>query len=161
GSPLTDGIRATSGNVKGGPEAAPHSAKGGAPSVALRFAFVLPGYQGRGSSVVDAAGPAGRRRGRGRVPSGRRIVRDSNGDAGRNLQDQVRRRGRVGHVVGEVVLFRRQDVVQIALHRGDVRLLLRVRELGDGDGGQDPDDHDDDQKLDQGKPTTLAHYALP
>src|SRR5207249_8631912 len=37
------------------------------------------------------------------------------------------------------------------LHRREIRLLLRVRELRNRDRGQNADDHDDDQKLDQCK----------
>src|SRR5436853_643433 len=41
------------------------------------------------------------------------------------------------------------QVAQIRLHRGEIRLFLRVRELRNRDRGQNTDDHDDDQKLDQ------------
>ena len=47
-----------------------------------------------------------------------------------------------------------------ALHRGDVRLLFRIRELRNGDGRQDPDDHDHDQKFDQSEAATVLHHAL-
>src|SRR3546814_17308939 len=50
---------------------------------------------------------------------------------------QVRRDAREVHgVVGEVAFLRRGAVAQVALHAGQVRLLLRAGELRDRDGGQ-------------------------
>src|SRR5690349_500853 len=80
-------------------------------------------------------------------------------DARRRLElHALRGIRRVGSRVGEVRLFSRDQVAQIRLHGGDVRLRLRVGELRDGDRGKNTDDHDDDQKLDKGE--TLADVAL-
>src|SRR5207248_10471009 len=63
-------------------------------------------------------------------------------------------RPRVLDGVGEVRLFRRHQVAQVRLHRGEVRLFLRVGKLRDRDRGQNADDHDHDQQLNERK--TLA-----
>src|SRR3989454_8513318 len=68
---------------------------------------------------------------------------------------------RVLHRVGEVGLFGRHEVPQVRLHRGQIRLLLRIRELRNRDRGQDADDHDHDQKLDQCKALTVHLNYLP
>src|SRR2546430_5341155 len=47
----------------------------------------------------------------------------------------------------------------IAIYRGDVRLLLGVRELRDRDGGKNADDHHHDQKLNERE--TLAVHLVP
>src|SRR5207245_10091855 len=51
-------------------------------------------------------------------------------------------------------LFRSHEVPEIRLHRSQIRLLLRVGELRNRDGGQNTDDHHNDQKLNEGE--TLA-----
>src|SRR2546430_2646939 len=51
------------------------------------------------------------------------------------------------------------QVTQVGLHRGEVRLFLRVGELRDRDRGQDADDHDHDQQLDERE--TLAIHVAP
>src|SRR6266542_1142003 len=70
------------------------------------------------------------------------------------------RRAGVLERVGEVRLFRRDEVAKVGLHRSDVRLLLRVRELRNGDGGKNADDDDHDQKLDQ-RETLAIHLDIP
>src|SRR6266542_3501718 len=70
------------------------------------------------------------------------------------------RRAGVLERVGEVRLFRRDGVAKVGLHRSDVRLLLRVRELRNGDGGKNADDDDHDQKLDQ-RETLAIHLDIP
>src|SRR6266704_4627318 len=47
----------------------------------------------------------------------------------------------------------------VRLHRGDVRLLLRVGELRDRDGGQNADDHHHDQQLNERE--ALAVHLFP
>src|SRR4029079_19427207 len=76
-------------------------------------------------------------------------------DAGRRLE--LHALGRVRRILGrirEVGLLGRHQVAQIRLHGGDVRLRLRVGELRDRDRGKNTDDHDDDQKLDEGETAT-------
>src|SRR3989442_8319947 len=46
-------------------------------------------------------------------------------------------------------LFRSHQVPKVRLHRGDVRLRLRVGELRDRDGGQDADDYHHNQQLNE------------
>ena len=41
---------------------------------------------------------------------------------------------------------------EIALHRRFLRPLRGTGELGDGDTGDDTEDHHDDEKLDEGEP---------
>src|SRR5687767_1549852 len=48
----------------------------------------------------------------------------------------------------EALLIRGQ-VAEIGLHRREVRLFLRVRELRNRDRGENADNYDDDQKFDQ------------
>src|SRR2546430_14966163 len=55
-------------------------------------------------------------------------------------------------------LLGRHEVTKVGLHRGDVRLPLRIGELRDRDGGQDADDHHHDQQLDERK--SLAVHVL-
>src|SRR5437016_14362600 len=76
-----------------------------------------------------------------------------------------RRRGRGSRevratVVGSVLLFVGRHVAKVRLHRGDVRLVLRICELGNRDRGKNADDDDDDQKLDQRKTFLAAHLKL-
>src|SRR4029077_1932366 len=59
--------------------------------------------------------------------------------------------GRVVRRIGEEALFRGHHVAEVRLHRGDIRLRLRVRELRDRNRGENADDHDDDQQLDEGE----------
>src|SRR6478752_5906771 len=63
--------------------------------------------------------------------------------------------------IREVRLFSRDQVAQIRLHGGDVRLRLRVGELRDRDRGKNTDDHDDDQKLDEGETATGRAHVWP
>src|SRR5207249_4738632 len=69
-------------------------------------------------------------------------------------------RPRVLDGVGEVRLFRRHQVAQVRLHRGEVRLFLRVGKLRDRDRGQNADDHDHDQQLNERK-TLAVHLDIP
>src|SRR5215207_4119595 len=76
-------------------------------------------------------------------------------DTGRRLElHALRGVRRVDRRIREVRLFGRHEVAEIRLHRRDVRLRLGVGELRDRDRGQDADDHDNDQKLDQGEAAT-------
>src|SRR3712207_8632510 len=59
----------------------------------------------------------------------------------RLLDAQVRDGGRVPLVIVEVRLLRAHQVAQVALDRRGVGLALRGLELRDRDGGQEPDDH--------------------
>src|SRR5690606_28021750 len=76
---------------------------------------------------------------------------------------EVERR-HVGRIVVVVVRIRVVDlllgsqVLEVRLHGREVGPLTRLAELGDGDRGQDADDHHDDQQLDQREPlTSLDH----
>src|SRR5215208_5152274 len=88
-----------------------------------------------------------------RRPARARAGTDRDRDTGRALvagRAEVRRRARVeARVVSEVRLLGRDEVAEVRLHRGDVRLLLRVRELRDRDRGKNAEDHDDNQELEQ------------
>src|SRR4029077_5269484 len=63
-------------------------------------------------------------------------------------------------VVRGVLLFVGRHVAQVRLHRCDIRLVLRVRELRNRDRGKDADDDDDDQKLDEGKTLLAGHSCV-
>src|SRR5437660_1239043 len=63
-------------------------------------------------------------------------------------------------VVGSVLLFVGRHVAKVRLHRGDVRLVLGIRELRNRDRGKNADDDDHDQKLNKGKTLFVAHLRL-
>src|SRR5688500_19351355 len=71
----------------------------------------------------------------------------------------VAREVRAGAVRG-IALFVRGQVAKVSLHRCEVGLLLRVRELRDRDRGKNADDDDDDQKLDQRETLLVAYHDL-
>src|ERR1700737_3259300 len=62
-------------------------------------------------------------------------------------------------VVSGILLFIRSEVTKVGLHRGDIRLVLRVRELRNRNRGKNADDDDHDQKLNQGKPLFVAQHV--
>src|SRR6266699_6555928 len=116
---------------------------------ALRLAlFVSRGQLGRTHVHRARLGGRGVRHGRGETIS-------RHGDRG--ADDAARRVvvgaevARVLDRVGEIRLFGGDQVTQIRLHRSQIRLLLRVRELRNRDGGKNADNHHDDQKLDECK----------
>src|SRR2546425_12454051 len=49
----------------------------------------------------------------------------------------------------------------VRLHRGEVRLFLRVGKLGDRDGGQNADDHHHDQQLNEREALAVHLTLLP
>ena len=59
------------------------------------------------------------------------------------------RAARVGLVVGEAGLDRRDGGTSVGLGGGVLALLLLTKEGRQGDGGEDADDENDDEKLDQ------------
>src|SRR5438552_16037940 len=63
-------------------------------------------------------------------------------------------------VVGSVLLFVGRHVAKVRLHRGNVRLVLRICELRNRDRGKNADDDDHDQKLNEGKTPFVAHSRL-
>src|SRR5688500_19896601 len=71
----------------------------------------------------------------------------------------VAREVRAGAVRG-IALFVRGQVAKVSLHRCEVGLLLRVRELRDRDRGENADDDDDDQKLDQRETLFVADHSV-
>src|SRR2546427_6491085 len=77
----------------------------------------------------------------GREADGAEVVpgRDTEVDRTRGGRRGARRGRGVLDRVGEVRLFGGLQVPKVRLHRGDVRLRLRVGELRDRDGGQDAD----------------------
>src|SRR5215218_5150352 len=110
------------------------------------------------------------------VRDGRRIARrrracsDCQNSVAQGLRkaDRAGRRGtrgrwvmrrRVRGIISEVAFLRGYEVTQIGLHAGNLRLVLRVGELRDRDGGKNADDHDHDQQLDQGKALAVAHTS--
>src|SRR4029079_8977346 len=72
---------------------------------------------------------------------------------GRSVSREVRARA-----VSGVALFICGEVTQVILHRRNVCLLLRVRELRNRNRGKNTDDDDNDEKLDQRKALLLALY---
>src|SRR5207245_513276 len=81
-------------------------------------------------------------------------------------QHDARRREKVAHqgktrgvlrAVVEKRLFRRRQVAQVGFHGCNVRLLLRVGELRDGDRRQEPDDHHHDEQFEQRKAASRHH----
>src|SRR5439155_17843249 len=130
----------------------------------LRLAF-LGGRRVRRRTDEDRAGPR-----RNLIRDVRRPPIARRGQTGqrvpRGLAERrfARRRGtgrrtRVLDRVREIGLFGRDQVAKVGLHRGDVRLLLGVRELRNRDRGQNTDDHDHDQQLNQRE--TLAVHLPP
>src|SRR5437660_3465642 len=97
---------------------------------------------------------------------GSRSGSDDDGDVLRRAEALERRRGgrssgEVGTtVVGGVLLFVGRHVAKVRLHRGDVRLVLRICELRNRDRGKNADDDDYDQKLNKGKTPFVAHSRL-
>src|SRR2546427_5104130 len=129
------------------------------PLDALRLAFLVgrrkrrrPDVNGAGlgrGGVLHPRCPAVGRRGDGRAHDTTR-----GGERGAQV-------GGVLHRVGEIRLFGGHEVPEIRLHRSQIRLLLRVGELRNRDGGQNTDDHHDDQKLDQGKALAVHSTTSP
>src|SRR5438270_834834 len=127
----------------------------------LRLAFFAGRCQGRRPNV-DRAGlgrvdvlDVGRPAVRGRGDRWRGVARRlGEGDTTRTD------RRRVLDGVGEVRLFRRHQVAQVGLHRGEIRLFLRVGKLRDRDRGQNADDHNHDEQLNQRK-TLAVHLYIP
>src|SRR5450759_1662645 len=102
---------------------------------------------------------------RGRGPSGRRAsdCGRSNGDVLRGIKtlDHTITREVRAVVVGGKLLFIRSEVTKVRLHRGDVRLVLRIRELRNRNRGKNADDDDYDQKLNKSKTLFVArHFCL-
>src|SRR5437870_1044146 len=98
---------------------------------------------------------------------GSRSSSDRNGYVLRRAEALERRRGGRGSrevsttVVGSVLLFVGRHVAKVRLHRGDVRLVLRICELRNRDRGKNADDDDHDQKLNEGKTLFVAHLRSP
>ncbi len=101
---------------------------------------------------------AGCRRARG--PTGRCAAMNVNRDTGRGREIEPRPVGRVGPLVEHVCLFGGRQVVQVRLQGGRVRLALRVLELGNRDGCENPNDHDDDQQFDQSEACAAFHVLF-
>src|SRR2546423_15628286 len=96
----------------------------------------------------------------GRGPRRRRSI-----DCGRRHGNVLRRREALSRtvtrevrtvVVGGILLFIRSEVTKVRLHRGDVRLVLRIRELRNRYRGRNADVEDDDQKFNKRKTTISA-----
>src|SRR5437762_13015442 len=62
-------------------------------------------------------------------------------------------------VVGSVLLFVGRHVAKVRLHRGEIRLLLGVRELRDRDRGKNADDGAHDQQLNEGTAFFVADLS--
>src|SRR4030088_1080970 len=102
---------------------------------------------------------------RGRGPSGRRA--DNCGRRHRNVLPPGETPGRTvtrevrAVVVGGILLFICREVTKVRLHRGDIRLVLRVRKLRNRNRGKNADDDDHDQKLNKSKTLLVArHFYL-
>src|SRR5438034_426859 len=97
----------------------------------------------------------------GREADGAEVVpgRDAEVDRTRGGRRGARRGRAVLDRVGEVRLFGGHQVPKVRLHRGDVRLRLRVGELRDRDGGQDADDYHHNQQLNECE-TLAVHLTL-
>src|ERR1700686_4945568 len=87
------------------------------------------------------------------------------GNCGRRHGNVRRRREALGRtvtrevravVVGGILLFIRREVTKVRLHRGDIRLVLRVRKLRNRNRGKNADDDDNDQQLNKSKPFLLG-----
>src|SRR6266704_2363105 len=126
---------------------------------ALRLALFVGRGQRRRTHVNRAGlGRCGVRHGRRET-----VSRHRDGGANHATGRGVRRAevARVLHRVGEIRLFGRDQVAQIGLHRREIRLFLRVRELRNRDRGQNADDHDHDQKLNQCETLAIHLDYLP
>src|ERR1700687_3785126 len=65
-------------------------------------------------------------------------------------------------VVSGILLFIRSEVTKVGLHRGDVRLVLRIRKLRNRNRGKNADDDDHDQKFNKCKTLFVAeHFIAP
>src|SRR5438445_11628502 len=96
---------------------------------------------------------------------GSRSGSDRNGYVLRRAEALERRRGGRGSrevgttVVGGVLLFVGRHVAKVRLHRGDIRLVLRICELRNRNRGKNTNDHDNDQKLDQCKALQIGRAS--
>src|ERR1700716_1803357 len=93
--------------------------------------------------------PCGRRADNGGRPDGNVLGR------GEALSRTVTREVRAV-VVGGKLLFIRREVAKVRLHRGDVRLVLRIRKLRNRNRGKNADDDDNDQKFNKSKTLFVA-----
>src|ERR1035437_4550818 len=119
-------------------------------------------FDRRTATELDRAGLLRRVALRACLPAGVRYGVERNRNAGRRLVVRAEiRNGRrvVAVVVREVGFLRGDEIAEVRLHRGDVRLLLRVGELRNRDRGENADDDDDDQQLDQGETLLVGHHA--
>src|SRR5437660_8169578 len=98
---------------------------------------------------------------------GSRSGSDRNGYVLRRAEALERRRGGRGSrevgttVVGGVLLFVGRHVAKVRLHRGDIRLVLRICELRNRDRGKNTNDHDNDQERKNVKTlATSSHHKL-
>src|SRR6266513_5838197 len=126
---------------------------------ALRLAFLV-GRRQRGRTNVDRAGLRGRGVADPRRPTIGRLGDGRAHDTTGGVEVGAQVRG-VLHRVGEIRLFGGHEVPEIRLHRSQIRLLLRVSELRNRDGGQNADDHHHDEKLDQGKALAVHSTTSP
>src|SRR5438105_7190137 len=96
---------------------------------------------------------------------GSRSGSDRNGYVLRRAEALERRRGGRSSgevratIVGGVLLFVGRHVAKVRLHRGDIRLVLRICKLRNRDRGKNADDDDHDQKLDEGEAFLVAHHV--
>src|ERR1035437_7963178 len=126
------------------------------PLLANRVAFAR-----RTATELDRAGLRRRVALRACLPAGVRYGVERNRDAGRRLVVRAEiRNGRrvVAVVVREVGFLRGDEIAEVRLHRGDVRLFLRVGELRNRDRGKNADDDDDDQQLDEGEALLVTRH---
>src|SRR5688572_14359124 len=79
---------------------------------------------------------------------------------GESLGDAVSGEVRPG-AVGRETLFVDGKIAKVGLHCGDIRLLPRIPEFRDGDGGKNADDDDDNQKLYECERLSFFHCATP
>src|SRR6267378_2738912 len=61
-------------------------------------------------------------------------------------------------VVSGILLFIRREVTKVRLHRGDIRLVLRIRKLRNRDRGKNANDDDYDQKFNKCKTLFVARH---
>ncbi len=114
----------------------------------------------RNIAVEQRAGERKRRRVRcRRGPSGRRGIHNRQADAGRVIELQVRQAARVHRVLEKIRFLGRGQVAQVGLQRRHVCLAFRVLELRDCDGGKNPDNHHNDQQLNEGE--SRRHASAP
>src|SRR4029450_2238035 len=71
----------------------------------------------------------------------------------------LRRLNRVEVVVDRVLLTGRTDRAHVGHRPLLLRAIDRVEQVGDRDGRDDADDRHDDQQLDEGETTVLAHWV--